>query len=453
MKKELLTSRSSALSLSLHSFRYRVSLRASTAMTKPGEIPITYLNKGQAYTMTVADSDPLRSGSQPVKYRTYVRVSFEDDEQRSKPGSCWQLWKEGRGASEAHQRNGKLLAVEHVDPNQGGDGEPRNNNTRVQLDAACLDGFAVTWTPNQLNGNSECAISVRFNFLSTDFSHSKGVKGIPVRLCAKTEVLSTDNFSPPAEDGGPEVSYCKVKLFRDHGAERKLNNDTMHATKTIGKYKQQRSQAEFGSANLDRRSSIPNKAAKAAKHKRTGSLGDSARSSLEQELDRKIETLQVMLKSTRQISLFNLIGDAEDDPDRFPVRFDPSLETAPVPTAAGTVQQNGDTTASPTGSHDSFASSHPSLGLTHTNSGLANSTNGCDGLKRESFDYSVASQNQQDSQPILRQGRSLNHVVKVQRAPDAMTSVNHTPGASIDAMDVDPDYQPPADVPEKPGKL
>src|SRR5436190_23513843 len=92
----------------------------------PDEIPITYLNKGQAYTITVVDTAPPESVNQPLKYRTYVRISFEDDEQRSKPATCWQLWKEGRGSSEAHQRDGKLLAVEYVDPSQGGDSETRH---------------------------------------------------------------------------------------------------------------------------------------------------------------------------------------------------------------------------------------------------------------------------------------------------------------------------------------
>jgi len=151
------------------------------------EIPITYLNKGQAYTMSVFDTMPLASSASPIKYRTFVRVSFEDEQQRAKPGACWQLWKEGRGTNEAHQRGGKLLAVEYVDPNQGGDNETRR--PQIELESASFDGFCVTWVPNPSTGSSDCSIAVRFNFLSTDFSHSKGVKGIPVRLCAKTEMV------------------------------------------------------------------------------------------------------------------------------------------------------------------------------------------------------------------------------------------------------------------------
>ena len=98
------------------------------------EIPITYLNKGQAYTMSVFDTMPLAPAGSPVKYRTFIRVSFEDEQQRAKPGACWQLWKEGRGTNEAHHRGGKLLAVEYVDPNQGGDNETRR--PQIELESA-----------------------------------------------------------------------------------------------------------------------------------------------------------------------------------------------------------------------------------------------------------------------------------------------------------------------------
>jgi hypothetical protein len=109
------------------------------------EIPITYLNKGQAYSLTVADTHatmPLQPGT---KYRTFVRVSFEDVEQRQKPGVCWGLWKEGRGPNSAHQRGGRLQAVEYVAASQSAEGN--NKRTRVELEESSFDGFSVTWTP------------------------------------------------------------------------------------------------------------------------------------------------------------------------------------------------------------------------------------------------------------------------------------------------------------------
>lgn len=294
------------------------------------EIPITYLNKGQAYNLQLLDSCPPMMTNEPIRYRTCVRVSFEEEEQRAKPSTCWQLWKEGRGSSEAHQRGGKLLAVEYVDPLQGGG--DMHKHRQVQVESMSVDGFCVTWTANPATGISDCHIPVRFNFLSTDFSHSKGVKGIPVRLCAKTEIVS------PGEETGvaraTELSYCKVKLFRDHGAERKLSNDIAHVKKTIEKLKQQVSQAElgggFGKRKRGNNSSASTKgtdrAIKSSGHKRTWSMGSDdgppEKISLEDDLQSKLSMMQEMFSSTRPVSILGLRCDEADDPDLYPIRLD-----------------------------------------------------------------------------------------------------------------------------------
>ncbi|KPI41359.1 Grainyhead-like protein [Cyphellophora attinorum] len=311
-------------------FRFHTTLNAPTAMIKHSdEIPVTYLNKGQAYTLSIFDTKaPMMQLSGPVRYRTFVRISFEDEQQRARPGACWQLWKEGRGTNEAHQRGGKLLAVEYVDPNQGGDDAIRKS--QVELEHASFDGFAVTWYPNPKNaiGVPDLTLSCRFNFLSTDFSHSKGVKGIPVRLCAKTELLV-----PQANEANdPEVCFSKVKLFRDHGAERKLSNDVAHVKKTIEKLKQQIAQAEAGLGGSGKRkrsgSTVKpssSKPGKVLKHKRTWSVDNSdvevGRSAAEEDLHMKLVSMQDMFSSTRPISVLYLQGEPEDDPDLFPVKL------------------------------------------------------------------------------------------------------------------------------------
>lgn len=312
----------------LFRFRYHVTLNAPTAMIRHAEeIPVTYLNKGQAYSVSIVDKLPLVPSSLPIRYRTVVRISFEDESQRQKPSACWQLWKEGRGLAEAHQRGGKLQAVEYVDPHLGGEDETRR--PIVELECASFDSFSVTWTPNTLTTTAECSVAVRFNFLSTDFSHSKGVKGIPVRLCAKTEIISS---ATPDSPPGPtsEVCFCKVKLFRDHGAERKLSNDVAHVKKTIDKLKQQISQVESGIKDFGKRkrsNSIVGKAAgerpgKVLKHKRTWSVSSQSstgRPVIEEDLHQKLLTVQDMFTSTRPVSVLYLRGLDQDDPDLFPV--------------------------------------------------------------------------------------------------------------------------------------
>ena len=414
----------------------------------PKEIPVTYLNKGQAYSLSVVDSNPPQIPAQPIKYRTYVHVSFEEEEQRSKPAACWQLWKEGRGLNEAHQRGGKLQAVEYVDPMHG-TSEDRKHH-QVQLVSASFDGFCVTWTPNPSTGALDCSIPVRFNFLSTDFSHSKGVKGIPVRLCAKTEVIS-----PEGTDGNAEVCYCKVKLFRDHGAERKLSNDVAHVKKTIEKLKQQITQAEVGGGNFGKRKrsagSIAMKDAddrptKLMKQKRRWSIDSQnsqpGRITLEDDLHSKLETMQDMFTSTRPVSVLNLPGDEQDDPDLYPVQLPGETKKSLKVETNGEIFTNGNGTSetsgqSPMSSVISMVSPHhPVRSKLSYDSGYPGSIEG--------------------SREHSRPGSEGALDKLIQRSPIKITRVNTDPagppGEFIEALDVDTTYRPSSSNIPRPGK-
>lgn len=290
------------------------------------EIPITYLNKGQAYSISISDSQPIIPSTAPLKYRTVIRISFEDEQQRQRPSACWQLWKEGRGLAEAHLRGGRLQAVEHVDPIQGGDDDVKR--PRVELQRSSFDCFSVIWTPLPTAQTADCSVAVRFNFLSTDFSHSKGVKGIPVRLCAKTEIVSSGTpDSPPGSSA--EVAFCKVKLFRDHGAERKLSNDIAHIRKTIDKLKHQIAQVESGASQSGKRKrsgskGSSNRPTKALKHTRSWSVSSqnsNSRAVIDDDLHTKLASTEDMFSSTRPVSVLNLKGYPQDDPDAFPVQL------------------------------------------------------------------------------------------------------------------------------------
>jgi hypothetical protein len=357
----------------LCSFRFHVKLNAPTAMVKHSEeIPVTYLNKGQAYSISILDTKPPNQGtyggSLPT-YRTYIRISFEDEEQRQKPSQCWQLWKEGRGTNEAHHRGGRLQAVEFVNPSQSGGLDA--SAPQISVENESFDGFAVKWTPNP-HTPAECSISVRFNFLSTDFSHSKGVKGIPVRLCAKTQMLSSEIPVTPSAMSY-EICHCKVKLFRDHGAERKLTNDVAHVKKSIDKLKQQIAQIESGMKDFGKRKrsesgSKPgsiSRPGKVQKHKRTWSMSSASdsgpKNSQEGDLQLKLAALQDMFTSTRPLSILFLKGEDGDDPDLHPVHLSTeatSLQRTETGESTSWERQSGPTSSivSPTPSQQSLHS-------------------------------------------------------------------------------------------------
>lgn len=423
-----------------------MTLRAPTAMIRQAdEIPVTYLNKGQAYSISVVDGAPPPAWTQPLKYRTFVRISFEDEQQRSKPAACWQLWKEGRGSNEAHQRGGKLLAVEYVDPMQGGDEDHRH--PQIELESASFDGFCVTWTPNPTTGASDCAIPVRFNFLSTDFSHSKGVKGIPVRLCAKTELLTSNDRVPNAE-----VSFCKVKLFRDHGAERKLSNDVTHVKKTMEKLKQQIAQMEMGGVAFGKRkrssgsiamNATDNRPMKMLKHKRTWSMDsqeNDGKLSAEDDLHLKFALMQDMFSSTRPVSVLSLRGDEQDDPDLHPVALPGDMHDFKFESLSRQSTRES--------LHSTSVASGGSNILSPTNSSA--SVNSPRRLPERQLSSHQAHQKEDtmDWSDVNVQHTFLNEPVKVQR----LTENGSTAAGYVEAIDIDSTYRPPAERPPKPSR-
>ena len=301
--------------------RYITTLQAPTAMIgKDRNAPVSYLNKGQVYNITMVDLTPPMIRSDLIQYRTFVRISFDDEEQKSNAAACWQLWKEGRGLREIRQRGRTVFAFEYV--GQHREGSDDHDQLQIQVEQKSFDGFCITWAAPAAVGTSKCGILVRFNFLSTDFTRSKGVKGLPVRLCAKTQVLSPGDDFDIRE---LEICYCKIKVFRDHGAERKLSNDTAHIQKTIEKLKQQITQAEMcgGLGKRKRGTRATTKRKGFDQSTKTSPGGATDKISSKNDLRAKVALMQDMFLSARPVSILALRGNKEDDPDLYPV----SLQT------------------------------------------------------------------------------------------------------------------------------
>lgn len=78
-----------------------------------------------------------------------------------------------------------------------------------------------------------------------------------------------------------ELAYYNVKLFRDHGAERKFSNDVEDVKKSISKLEQQVSEAEMGGGFAKRKcgnnssttARRTNRPIMESKYKRTWSMG------------------------------------------------------------------------------------------------------------------------------------------------------------------------------------
>ena len=420
---------------SAETFHLHSTLNAPTAMVRHADdVPITYLNKGQIYSLTVTDTSVTGLVAPGTKYRTFVRVSFEEHEQRENPGVCWGLWKEGRGTSEAHHRGGKLQAVEYVEASQSAD--MNEKKTKVELENYSFDGFCVVWSTG-VSSIPEANIRVRFNFLSTDFSRSKGIKGIPLRFCAKTIPVLTEG-TPKDGETHSEVWFCKVKLFRDHGAERKLSHDIAHIEKLIGKVKRKLALIESGMKGGRKPKRMSDalgggdsqRPGKIQKHKRTWLMSPASSSGsgtccypmMEDDLQVQLLTLQGMFTSTRPVTVLCLRGEDLDDPDLHPVSLPGGLSSTSQPDATkdGPCWQPRTTKSSASG---------PVVPPSPRSIPLASRASGMWGK----IDSAAAAS-----------GRIFEQLSRVNRMDD----IGNLDGW-IEALGVDPSYRPPTEQVEK----
>ena len=95
-------------------FRFTTNLHAATAMLRhSSDIPVTYLNKRQTYTISVIDESPAVQNNVRKRYRTTVRIAFDEEDQRRTAPVCWRLWKDGRGTLESGGNPHKLRAIDY----------------------------------------------------------------------------------------------------------------------------------------------------------------------------------------------------------------------------------------------------------------------------------------------------------------------------------------------------
>ncbi|KAI7876732.1 hypothetical protein K492DRAFT_239601 [Lichtheimia hyalospora FSU 10163] len=191
--------------------RFNVVLQASTAATQISEgSPTTYLNRGQAYALHLQDSYEHDA----IITSTFI-IMFHEPSHRKVALNYWKFWL-------SQQKNPSAARAVTLDHDQS----IGIHNVRFPS----FDRISFDW-----NGRIGAKIFVRFNCLSTDFSRIKGVKGIPLRAQMETKVGGVQASAALQDTSAQdyiEQCYCKIKLFRDKGAERKNKDDA----KQIGKH-------------------------------------------------------------------------------------------------------------------------------------------------------------------------------------------------------------------------
>ena len=75
------------------------------------ELPVTYLNKCQAYLISIYDTTPPDT-LELVQYTSTFRICFHDIEQRQHYATCWRLWRDARGNIDAEGDPRRLKAIE-----------------------------------------------------------------------------------------------------------------------------------------------------------------------------------------------------------------------------------------------------------------------------------------------------------------------------------------------------
>ncbi|KAG0330792.1 grainyhead-like [Podila horticola] len=185
--------------------RYKVTLEAQTAaMQRQEETPVTYLNKGQFYTVSLQDTEEYDGDITSV-----IKVTFHDASHRRLAARYWSFWL----SQQVNPKTARALDIEHA-----------SSSGILEVQSKTFDRISFKW-----NGKAGAKLMVRFNCLSTDFSRIKGVKGIPLRVHMDS-VLDNSGASVD-QSQSIERAFAKIKLFRDKGAERKNKDDHKHLEK------------------------------------------------------------------------------------------------------------------------------------------------------------------------------------------------------------------------------
>ncbi|XP_032634396.1 grainyhead-like protein 2 homolog isoform X2 [Chelonoidis abingdonii] len=191
---------------------FQYTLEATKSLRqKQGEGPMTYLNKGQFYAITLSETGDNKCFRHPIsKVRSVVMVVFSEDKNREEQLKYWKYW-------HSRQHTAKQRVLDIADYKE-------SFNTIGNIEEIAFNAVSFTW-----DVNDEAKIFITVNCLSTDFSSQKGVKGLPL-------MIQIDTYSYNNRSNKPiHRAYCQIKVFCDKGAERKIRDEERKQNRKKGK--------------------------------------------------------------------------------------------------------------------------------------------------------------------------------------------------------------------------
>ncbi|XP_032817474.1 grainyhead-like protein 2 homolog isoform X2 [Petromyzon marinus] len=187
---------------------FEYTLEASKSLRqRPGEGPLTYLNKGQFYAISLRELGANKCLRHPMsKVRSVIMVVFGEDKSREEQLKYWKYWH-----SRQHTAKQRVIDIASI----GTQADYKESfNTISNIEEIAYNAISFTWDVNE-----EAKIFVAVNCLSTDFSSQKGVKGLPLSLQIDTYSYSNRSNKPIHR------ASCQIKVFCDKGAERKIRDE------------------------------------------------------------------------------------------------------------------------------------------------------------------------------------------------------------------------------------
>uniref|UniRef100_A0A3B3RRG7 Grainyhead-like transcription factor 2b n=1 Tax=Paramormyrops kingsleyae TaxID=1676925 RepID=A0A3B3RRG7_9TELE len=168
---------------------------------KQREAPMTYLNKGQFYAVTLSETSANKGLRHPIsKVRSVIMVVFSPEKNRDEQLKYWKYW-------HSRQHTAKQRVLDIADYKE-------SFNTIGNIEEIAYNAVSFTWDVNE-----DAKIFITVNCLSTDFSSQKGVKGLPLTIQIDTYSYNNHSNKPLHR------AYTQIKVFCDKGAERKIRDE------------------------------------------------------------------------------------------------------------------------------------------------------------------------------------------------------------------------------------